>query len=272
MSIAPIYTADNCKFAYQLYWSLALFWTAPVQSAPWLSELQNVTQADGLRILKHRFHGSDCSLFLISTEPTLKPSRIAWSVKGRLQHILRQDRARAFQRNYDLRSVGSTNTDKVQAYVAAQLMQHPPASAVEEATFRDLQWSDPEVDLNRPRFTAHGRYSCNLHLVLVHADRRAESRQGTWVSVRNIIRRASAEKKHLLSRIGIVPDHLHLTLGTHADEAPSEVALSYMNNIAYVCDMRPVLMNGCYIGGFGKYDLGAIHETESFNIDRDTSN
>ena len=75
-----------------------------------------------------------------------------------------------------------------------------------------------------------------------------------------MIRNASSAKKHLLSRVGILPDHLHVTLGTHPDEAPGAVALSYMNNIAFVHDMRPILMHGCYLAGFGRYDLGVVHE------------
>lgn len=51
-----------------------------------------------------------------------------------------------------------------------------------------------------------------------------------------------------------------MTLGTHPDEAPRDVALSYMNNIAFAHGMNPVLMYGCYLAGFGEYDLGAIRD------------
>ena len=69
--------------------------------------------------------------------------------------------------------------------------------------------------------------------------------------------RASRAKGHFLSRAGIVPGHVHLTLGCALNESPQEVALSYMNNLAYVRGMLPVLQFSCYVGTFGEYDVGA---------------
>ena len=80
------------------------------------------------------------------------------------------------------------------------------------------------------------------------------------MAVREMIRKASTAKGHLVSRIGIGLDHLHMTLGTHPDEAPRDVALSDMNNIAFAHGMNPVLKYGCYLAGFGEYDLGAIRD------------
>ena len=74
-------------------------------------------------------------------------------------------------------------------------------------------------------------------------------------------RRASASKHHLVSRIGLLPDHLHLTLGFGLTERPIEVALSYMNNLAYAYDMQPVLMPGCFLGMIGEYSLQGIEPT-----------
>lgn len=258
MAPAPIYTLANCKFAYQLHWSLTLFWRIIPPNDQWIPELKVATEADGVRILRHRFGHSDCSQFLVSTTPEIAPSRIIWSVKGRLQHLLREKSPRAFRRNYDLQSVGSTKSGIVDAYVASQLQQHPQATDRLKDLFENLQIVDPDVDLLPPRFTAHGRCRCNLHIVLVHDSRSHETRQDVWVKVRDMIRRASRAKRHLLSRVAILPDHMHLVLGTNADEAPADVAISYMNNIAFARGMRPVLMYGCYLGGIGSYDLVAI--------------
>ena len=94
--------------------------------------------------------------------------------------------------------------------------------------------------------------------MFIRAAHASELRTVDWLAVREMIRNASARKQHLLSRLGIVPDHLHMTLGVHQDEAPDHVALSYMNNIAFALGMQPVLMQSCFIGGFGSYDLGAV--------------
>ncbi len=66
------------------------------------------------------------------------------------------------------------------------------------------------------------------------------------------------KKGHLLSRAGIFADHLHLAVGCGIRESPQEVALSYMNNLAYARGMRPVFQFGCYVGTFGEYDFGAL--------------
>ena len=70
---------------------------------------------------------------------------------------------------------------------------------------------------------------------------------------------ATAEKKgHLLAKIGQFADHVHIAVGTGIDESPQDVALAYMNNIAFLHGMRPVLQPGYYVGTFGEYHLGAI--------------
>lgn len=85
----PIYTPENCNFAYQLDWSLSVFWrTAPATDA-WLPALQQATEADGVRVLRHRFERPDRSLFLVSTRPAVPVQAIPKSVKGRLQYLVR---------------------------------------------------------------------------------------------------------------------------------------------------------------------------------------
>lgn len=256
--LEPIYKAENIRIAYQLNWSLSVFWRESPFSDDWLLALQSVTETDGVRILEHRFVTSTCSLFLISTLPEVLPQEIPRSVKGRLQYIVRDRWPKAFQRNYDLRSVGSTSREKVEAYVASQLQHHLPENSRLRAELADLQVIRPDVDLSRPRFAAHARYWCNLHLVLVHDWRLRETRPSQWLRVRTMILKASEQKGWLLSRLGLVPDHLHLTFGLPPDAAPQSTALSLMNNIAFTYGMQPVLMKSCFMATFGEYDLGAI--------------
>jgi len=256
--LQPLYTAENIKVAYQLNWSLSVFWRQPPCTSDWLEPLGRVAEADGVRILEHRFATPTCSLFLVSTRPELVPQQIPRVIKGRLQYLVRDRWPKAFQRNYDLRSLGSTQRDKIEAYVASQLEHHHADERVLHERFADLQFSDPEVDLGQPRFAEHARYWCNLHLVLVHDWRRSDSRPETWLRVRHILRTSATSKGWLLSRLGIVPDHLHVTLGFPPATAPLDVALSCMNNVAYVHAMQPVLMASCFMATFGEYDLGAI--------------
>ena len=64
-----------------------------------------------------------------------------------------------------------------------------------------------------------------------------------------------------LSRGGLVSDHVHLTLGGVPNQSPSEIALRFMNNLAYLDGMKHVFEFGYYVGTFGEYDLGVIPRT-----------
>ena len=171
---------------------------------------------------------------------------------------MRERVKKPFQRNYDLHSIGSTTREKLEGYLGSQLEHHPEADRTIHWMLSDMQVIRPDVDLSQPRFTSHGRYWCNLHLVLVNDWRRRETCREKIESVRTMLIRAAEKKKHLLSRVAILPDHVHLLLGTGLEESPLSVGLSYMNNVAFVYDMQPVLKPGCFLGSFGEYDLGAI--------------
>ncbi len=83
--LSPIYTLDNCRAAYQLNWSLTVFWHQAVSAADWLGALQAATEPDGVRVLEHRFADETTSQFLVSTKPAVSPHALVRSVKGRLQ-------------------------------------------------------------------------------------------------------------------------------------------------------------------------------------------
>ncbi len=256
----PIYLPQTTSAAWQLDWSLTVFWQKAPFANDWLEELQTSLESDGIRLLEHRFSREDHSLFWLSTLPGVKPVEMLQRVKGRLQHLVRNQWPQALRRNYDLHSIGSTRRDKAEQYVATQLPHHFPDDPEQRAALFDMQFVNPEIDLSQPRFSSHGRFRCNLHLVLVHVDRWQQMQPAMHERVRAMIRRAAESKGHLLSRLGLLPDHLHLVLGFSPDESPEEIALSYMNNIASVYDMEPILKPSYYIGTIGEYDLGAIRK------------
>lgn len=57
-------------------------------------------------------------------------------------------------------------------------------------------------------------------------------------------------------------NHLHLAIGCNVDDAPRDVALTFMNNLAYSQGMRPVYRFGFYVGTFGNFDLGTLRLAE----------
>ena len=254
----PLYTATNTRVAYQLNWSYALFWREPPQSLDWFAELQAATEPDHIRLLNHAYCEPNVSKFLVSTTPDVEPELIPQRVKGRLQHLLQRTMPHAFQRNYSLRSIGSTKRDKVEAYVASQLGHHPMADERVQQRLEKYQVFDDTVDLFSPRQTSHAIYWYNLHLVFVMRDRAMHLQNETLIALRNMICAAARTKGHLLSRAAILPDHIHLTIGCDLAESPEQVALSYLNNLAYAVGMKSLFEYGYWVGTFGEYDLGAL--------------
>ena len=259
----PIYTETNCDNpAFQLDWSYSAFWHKPPKDDSWLDDLRELNEKDGIRILQHEFNEPAVSQFLISTRPQVKPMIMVQRVKGRLQHLMRKTTPNAFQRNYGLRSIGSTRREKLEAYLASQLAHHPMADSRVTERLARFQIHDPCVDLSKPRRTSHAQYWYNLHIVLVNDQRYMEIRESVLQEICQMIVASAQEKEHWLSRSAIIPDHIHLALGCKLEESPSEVALSYLNNLSFACGMKPVFRYGYYVGAFSEYDLGVIPRPE----------
>ena len=257
----PIYTLENTACAFQLLYSVAVFWEDPCPDEFWLPELQTLCEASQLRILNYRFASTTCSLFLVSTRPHVAATEVVRGIKGRLQTLVRSDRPNALQRNYDIHTVGSTTREKTENYVAGQLEHHAiDKNQILNCRLDDLQSINPDVELGRYRLTGHGRYRCNLHIALRFRKSHLASEPAWLEPVRSVARRTADRHHLLLSRLGLLSDHLHLVVGIPATLDPGSVALSFMNNIAWVFGMKPVLWHSCYLGTIGEYDLGAIKE------------
>ncbi len=82
-------------------------------------------------------------------------------------------------------------------------------------------------------------------------------------AVHDMIRKVARIKGYRLSRGAILADHIHLTLGCPFDVSPADVALGYLNNLAYVHGMKPVFQYGAYIGTFGEYDQRVVASEET---------
>ena len=259
MEPRPLYTPANCSnSAYQLNWSYTIFWHSRPTDFSWLDELKTMNEKDHIRILQHEFKDSNMSQFLISTRPTVIPLIVAQRIKGRLQRILCDSVPNAFQRNYSLRSIGSTKREKLEKYIAGQVAHHPMGDSAVQDRLDDYQIRNLDVDLSLPQRTAHAQYWHNLHIVLANDGRYMEIRHELMDRLREMIVKVSKSKGHRLSRAGILPDHIHITLGCSLDESPENVVLCYMNNLAYACGMKPVFQYSYFVGTTGDYDLGVI--------------
>jgi REP element-mobilizing transposase RayT len=96
-----------------------------------------------------------------------------------------------------------------------------------------------------------------LHIVLVNSERGNDLSEESLQITHDGILRISGRKGHRLSRAGVIGDHLHLTLGADVAEVPADVALAYLNNLAFL-HKKPIFQSGYFVGTFGRYDLGAI--------------
>jgi REP element-mobilizing transposase RayT len=259
----PIYTRENCAFACPLQWGLTIFWRAPSGRADWFADLQQALEPDCIRLLGHRFQSPAVSQFLISTTPPVAPLSVVQRVKGRLQHLVRSEWPKAFRGNYALRSLGKVTREVVESYVAGQVDHHRMADPRVEERLRRCQIVNEDVDLSQPQRTSQGLFWNNLHIVLVHRERWMEVRDEALQGVRQMISAVARRKGYLLSRAGILADHVHLTLGCPLEIAPVDVALALLNNLAYVHGMKPMYQYGGFIGTFGEYDTRAVRMERS---------
>jgi REP element-mobilizing transposase RayT len=256
--LTPIYTREDCHFSCPLQWGLTVFWRQPESDDSWYDELATAIEPDGIRMLSHRFSESDMSQFAISALPHVSPLLVVQRVKGRLQHLIRERLPKAFHGNYAIRSVGNVTRETVEAYVADQLGHHQMADPRVQDRLGRYQIRCPDVDLRQPERTSHGTYWYNLHLVLVHRERWTEVREDVLQKAHDMILRSCEAKGYRLSRAGILADHVHLLLGCPIEVAPDEVALGFLNNLAYAHGMKPIYQYGGFVGTVGEYTTKAM--------------
>ena len=109
-----------------------------------------------------------------------------------------------------------------------------------------------------PCFSSHGEYWYNLHLAIVNCERWMETREDVWERRGRMIEGVSRKHGYRLSRVGLLPDHIHATMGCLIDRSPEDVALGLLNNCAFACGMKAVFKFGYFVGTFGEYDRGAV--------------
>ena len=255
----PLYTAANCRIAYQLHWSLTLFAAQPwPEKNVWWQPLQDVVEKDGVRLLDFHLDDQTTGQFFISSKPEISPAQIIRSVKGRLQYSIRDAVPQFWRRHYSITSVGDANNDVLQGYVGRQVEHHPMADPRTTDRLLKVQFHDPKINLAALGASAHGRFTHSLHLVLENTGHLADTREETLTASRAMAIGVCRKKGWLLSRLGIVANHLHILLGCDVTDVPRDVVLSLMNNLAFVQGMKQIYEHSFYVGTFGAYDHGAI--------------
>lgn len=258
----PIYAAAGLRAAYELRYG----WTGWPSDAPFPVELIRQLlpavapewENDGIRVLESSL-APEQLLLTLSARPQVSPITLAARVKGRLQHHCRlAGTPVAFSRKVSVRSVGHNNRDQVEVYIGRQAAKEALADERFRELLERLCVRFPEVDLSQPTETNSGRYWYNLHLVLVVAERYRVGNENLLLKVRDTCLRIGAKKEYSVSRLAVMPDHLHLALRGTIEHSPEEVALAFLNNLAYAVGQRPLWESGYYAGTFSEYDMDAV--------------
>jgi REP element-mobilizing transposase RayT len=258
----PLYRPADLNAAYQLRYG----WTGWPSTVPLPSELLAHVlpdiapewENDGLRVLESTLTPGQLRLTLSAT-PRVSPVLLASRVKGRIQHHCRRNGFRVdFSRKLAVRSLGDPRRAQVEAYIRNQVPNEPLADERFRALLTSFTVVNPAVDLSQPTESNSGRYWYNLHLVLVVGERYRIGEAATLGKIRDTVLRICVKKGYAASTAAVLPDHLHLAVRGAIAQAPEEIALSFLNNLAYALGQRPWWQVGYYAGTFGEYGMAAV--------------
>jgi len=108
--------------------------------------------------------------------------------------LIRDTNPKALRRNYSIGSVGVANSDVLANYVARQPENHPMADRRVQERIEALQFHDSGLDFGRERFSSHGRFVHNLHVVLENEGGWHDTRAEVLIRSRQMI--IDSAKKH----------------------------------------------------------------------------
>lgn len=259
MQIQPRYTSKNCSTAYQLNWSLSVFGReslpAPTSS---IEQLRETLAKDQLKILEYRHNPPNIVQFFVSSRPDLNPADIVRLIKGRWQYLMKSTEPIEFRRNYRITSIGSANADVLDTYIERQPTRHVMADNRVQELLASLQFHDTQVDLTLARRSSHGEYRYALQVVIESESGWHDVRENVLNAYRRAIIASCRKYGWLLSRIGLLSNHIHVLVGPSVGDSPMDVALVLMNNMAFTQGMKPMFRTSFYVGTFGEYDRGAV--------------
>ncbi len=259
MQIEPRYTPDNCSSAYQLNWTLSVFGRESLPSPEnTIEELRSALASDHLKILEFKHKPPNIVQFFLSSRPNSNPSDIVRLIKGRWQYLMRPIEPIEFRRNYRITSVGSAKAEVLDAYIERQPDKHPMADHRVQELLESIQFHDEKVDLTDVRRSSHGEYRYALQVVIESESGWHDVRPNALTAYRQAIMNGCRKHGWLLSRIGLLSNHVHVLVGPEIADSPMDVALALMNNMVFTQGMKPMFRYSFYVGSFGEYDRGAI--------------
>ncbi len=265
MPLEPLYRPEHLHTAYQLRYS----WTGWLKSA-WgnlpapniLEMVDPLWEQDGFRRLEHAWTGDRIQI-TFSARPVVSPVFLATRAKGRLQYLFRNEASAfpGFTRKVSVRSIGEHTSQGVTSYIASQVEKEAYVDPRYIALLQQFTRTFPAVDLAVPNESARGQYWYNLHVVLVAACRSQLHNPSQLQTLYDRSLKIAEKKGHRVAAISTMPDHLHLALRGNIEHSPVEIALAFLNNLAYALGQVRMWQDGFYAGTFSEYDMDAIRRS-----------
>ena len=258
----PIYTPASVNSTHALHYDFSA-WLSDDRSFPpctrdAIRQTAPLWLTDGLTLTEHRVWGDKVQI-LFTAQPDIAPVVFASRIKGRLQHALRQMGSPVkFSRKVAFRCLGDNISDAVTGYLKKQVRKEgfaDPRFAKQMAEFTVVR---DDVDLSEPAATVRGRYWYNLHIVLVVGGRMQFVRNEPLAKLRDGCLRISKKKGYRLKSVAVMLEHVHISLGGIPDQSPEDIALVFMNNLAWLMGRNRIWQDGYYVGTFSEYTLSDL--------------
>ncbi len=258
----PLYTPKSVTPVYALRYD----WTGwptegttlPPNTVDAIHACTEAWRGDGLFAGEYRADRNRVQILFDAT-PTVSPVLCTARAKGRLQHALRQAGTPvAFSRKVSFRSLGENIRAAVEGYLGKQARKEGFADPRFARRMETFTVEDAAVDLSVPTETSTGRYWYNLHLVLVVGGRKKIADNEMLGRIRDGVRRIARKKGYGLKSVSVMPDHVHMALRGTVEASPEEIALGFLNNLAFLLGRNRVWQDGYYVGTFSEYGMDVI--------------
>ena len=256
-----LYTAGNAMAAYRLHY-LWTSWLREGGELPWprdlSASLESAWERDGLRCMRATRTRERVQI-LFSTLPNVAPVLLAARAKGRLTHALRLRGIRhRFSRKLSVRTIGENTRGQVEHYVESQVPSARWVDARFESLLSRFTTACDDVNLREPTIVRSGRYWYDLHVVLCtdwgHRFTDARSLGTLHESAVMVARRGG----HSLSRLSVMPDHMHLVLRGKLECSPEEIVGEFQNGVCLGALGQHIWRDTYYVGTMGEYNMEFI--------------
>ncbi|MDP6631082.1 MAG: transposase [Kiritimatiellia bacterium] len=260
----PIYTPRGVRKVHHLRydWTGWLSGEAPFPSTAEdaICACREAWREDGMALAEFRVHNDRVQL-LFDVQPEVSPVLCTTRAKGRLNNALRQAGTPVrFSRKVAFRSLGENIDRTVEGYLRKQVRKEGFVDPRYVAKMDAFTIEDESVALSEPAETERGRYWYGLHLVVVMAGRRRLVDYELMGKIRDTCLAIGRKKECGIRAVSVMQDHTHVALKGNIALSPEEIALSFLNNLAFGMGRNRVWKDEYYVGTFSEYGMESIRD------------